>query len=218
MDLAKKFLHLPQAARISIALGVVFAIFIIIYRMQRTASENEPTLELLCWDPAGNAHYMQDVPVDQHCPDAAPLQWDKNPKLVFWALGPEFDDYKKSHDLAIQWWNVQLDSQRLAKTDNPDLADIIIEQGSVNTEDGSMDTRHQRDADGRIRAYIRAITFADTRQWMLREQHELGHAAFGLAHDPPRGHSIMQRDVSEPANEQQTWFLTTADRNAIFRQ
>lgn len=213
MNIAEKFLHLPQAARIGIALSIVAVIFLSVWHLSNKAEKKEQTFLLVCWNEHGLIRYVLN-PDEATCDNPQPLQWYEEPKLVYWNLDQDFDSYYKSHLMALDWWNDQLGRAHFLTTSDREQADIVIEQGDAILHYGSiMHTTHRKDEGGFIHATIRAVEFADIRQWMLFEQHELGHAAFGLAHDYT-GNSIMREVIQEP-NGQERWYLTDKDRVAI---
>jgi len=213
VDLFRKFLDLPQKARIGIALTVALVMFVLVWNLSRQAEEIEPTFMLVCWSESGLIRYVTS-PDEATCENPQPLQWYDEPKLVYWGLDHDFDSFLTSHRMALEWWNDQLGRKHFIETSIRSQADIIIEQGdAILHAGGVMHTTHRRDIDGWIKATIRAVEFMDTRQWMLFEQHELGHAAFALAHDPS-GKSIMREFIKEP-DGQERWYLTDKDRKAI---
>lgn len=92
-------------------------------------------------------------------------------------------DYADSLESAVDFWNDALDTHALAVTDDPAAADIMIMSAPVSGERlGSTDPG------GRVIYYHRP---GDIYQAYLTFAHELGHAAFYLAHDDEQPCSIM---------------------------
>lgn len=94
--------------------------------------------------------------------------------------------YQESFDLAVDLWNRETDERVLVQVypDGPD-ADVAVFDGACSTDIATA-------SPGLIR-YHRP---GDTYQAYLAFAHELGHAAFGLAHDVDHGCSIMAPDVA----------------------
>jgi len=149
----------------------------------RCRGEAEPTLMLVCWQ-GDQAVYAG---------DCEPLIWEKIPSRIY------APDYGEDLDYALKFWGGA--AYRVADLD---LADIVVEQGSVGS--GAMSASHRGG-----RCYITVKLPGDSRQNMLRFSHEIGHC-FGLAHD--RGNSIMNPDLSEQDGPR-LWVITEADRAVL---
>jgi hypothetical protein len=97
-------------------------------------------------------------------------------------------DRHASFEQALDLWNDAAGREVLVEVDvlDPD-AGVVITDGEVAGERlGSASL------DGRIRLHRPADPYVS----YLVLAHELGHAAFGLAHDPDHGCSIMAPDIA----------------------
>jgi len=169
--------------RIWIISGLFAAALLATVLFFRCRGATEPTLMSVCWQ-GDQAVYAG---------GCEPLIWEKIPARIY------APDYGEDFDYAIKFWG-----GAAYRVDDQNLADIIVEQGSVSS--GAMSASHRGG-----RCYITVKIPGDPRENMLRFEHEIGHC-FGLAHD--RGNSIMNPDLSEP-DGQRLWVITAADRAAL---
>jgi hypothetical protein len=210
---AKRYVKLPQWLQFSLMLLVVAAMFVFVWYTHRAAQKQEAVFMGICWDSTGTAHYPVGGEGDANCDDPQSLDWKKRPKTVRWLLPAEFDDYRRSFEEALRFWNDALGDTVVVEIQD-DAADVLLVQGSAG-DSGAMSTSHQRAADG-IKSTIRVNKPGNIRLFMLQLEHELGHALFGLAHD--RGRSIMNPRAGEAEDEQmKVWFVTEKDKDAIRR-
>jgi hypothetical protein len=209
LDPMRGFINLPMWARLTIGLSIAAGMFGLIYWMQGEETKREGTMMGLCWDAQGQAHYPEKWDVNAYCEDPQPLDWKKSPKLVYWDLPGEFNSYSKSHELAMEFWNKELDHKHFIPTNVKSSADVLIVWGSANEGTGAMTTSHHKIGD-RIVATITVKKPGNSRQWMLEEQHEYGHA-LGLCHDRS---GLMNPSLDE-GEEMRVWLLHRKDLDAV---
>jgi len=206
----KQFLALPLWIKGLIMTPLMAGMFYTVWWMQNEETKREATLMDVCWDAEGVAHYPETQEQKDACPGGAqPLSWVERHKSVYWDLSPEFDVYREGHFTAMKWWNKELGWDQFVESETKGMADIVIVHGSVNEGRGAMSTSHTKSATG-IKAVIVVKVPGNIRQWMLEEEHELGHA-LGLAHDRS---GIMKKDLSE-GEKMKVWLLHDKDRDAI---
>lgn len=207
-DPMKAFINLPMWARLAIGLSIAAGMFLWIGIGAEKSYDKEPPFLKVCWE-NGVAHYPETQDQIDACPgEVIELLWVKKTKTIHWGLGPDFDDYKDSHQRAVDWVNDELGFKAVEMTIGD--ADIVINHGSYEgSANGAMATKHTKEGDV-IRATIMVKAPGDTRQWMLEEQHEILHA-LGLAH---KSTGIMKKSLAEP-NGQRVWLLRDNDREAL---
>lgn len=125
-------------------------------------------------------------------------------------------DLRSNTEYAITWWNAELGRTALRYTDGP--ADILVVHGEAHPN-GSLASADPQT--GMVYIHAPLDTYRSIR-------HELGHAAFWLAHDPQQPESVMYPtlafdygQVADPL-KQKRWpardprfFLMPEDRDAI---
>jgi hypothetical protein len=92
-------------------------------------------------------------------------------------------DYRGALEEAVAFWNRELDAAALVVTTNPEDVDLRIFVGPMGGEEVG-------DAAPSL-GIIRYRQPGDIHQAYIVFCHELGHAAFWLAHDPDHGYSVM---------------------------
>lgn len=146
----------------------------------------------ICWDTQGRAHYPEgkyNTAADAdnpHC-KSEKFVWAKKVKTVHFNPG-EYEEYRDSFVAAIDFWNQEMGQQVFAIVNTSMGADITVEFATFEKPFGSehnagASTRHTRYGNEMTSA-ITLKSFGDSRQIYLYIAHELGHAGFGLAHDP----------------------------------
>lgn len=204
----KVVLSWPLWIQAAIFLPLVAGMFLMIRGMHKAETEREDTFMEVCWS-AGVAHYPEDQEAKDACPGGTQqLLWPRKSMKVYWGMGPDFDEYRRSHEEAMRFWNKALGWEQFDEVYDPKMADITIVHGSASSH-GAMSTSHSK-KDGVITATIIVKKPGNIREWMLQEQHELGHC-LGLAHDRS---GIMKRDLSE-GEQMKVWRLHDKDRDAI---
>lgn len=204
----KKFLTLPGKYRYPMLAALTGGMFFSIWWMQSEETKHEATFMDVCWV-GGTAHYPDTPEAKEACPGGTQqLAWAKRTITVKWDLGPEFNVFKESHELAMKWWNKQLGWDQFVTPDDNIIPDVRVVHGSVSGT-GAMSTSHTTDGDT-IAATITVKRPGNIREWMLEEQHELGHV-LGLAHDRS---GIMKKSLDE-GEDMKVWLLHDKDRDAI---
>lgn len=187
---------------------LVAGMFYTVWWMQKEETKTEAIFMDACWQ-AGVAHYPEDQETKDACPGGTEtLSWAKRTITVYWGMEPDFSDYVESHVMAMEWWNKQLGWDQFVAAEAQADADVAILHGDASGS-GAMSTSHKRQGD-RMTATISVKKPGNIREWMLQEQHELGHV-LGLAHDRS---GIMKRDLSE-GEQMKVWHLHDKDRDAI---
>jgi len=205
----KKFLALPGKYRYPMLAALMGGMFFSIWWMQAEETKNEATFMDVCWV-NGAAHYPETPKDKASCPGGTEqLSWAKRSITIYWAMPKDFDVYLDSHKEAMKWWNKQLGWKQFVSVSDDANPDVRIIHGSVSGK-GAMSTSHTR-SNGVMRATITVKQPGNIRQWMLEEQHELGHV-LGLAHDR-RG--IMSPSLDETEDQMKVWLLHDKDRDAI---
>ena len=85
----KWFMQWPQWLRLGTMILFTAGMFALIAYMKGEEEKNEATMMGLCWDTQGQAHYPEKWEVNALCDDPQPLDWKKEPKLVYWDLPAE---------------------------------------------------------------------------------------------------------------------------------
>lgn len=131
---------------------------------------------------AGCAGGIRQVPDEGFMPGRAARAW---PVKVAYQADP---DLRGSFDEAVDFWNNELDATALVVVASG--ADVTVVSGDCIWRDVVDDAYvlGSSTLDGH-RITLRCV--ADVYSAYLTMAHELGHAAFGLAHDVDHGYSIM---------------------------
>ena len=104
----KKWINLPQWARLSSMLVLAAGMFYVVWWMQNDAKKHEETFMGICFVD-GVGHLPPDgVGTSPACENPSHPPWHKKTILVYWGLDKEFDVYRDSHEHAMKWWKDQL--------------------------------------------------------------------------------------------------------------
>lgn len=204
----KKLMALPLWLQGAIFLPALAGMFYTVWWMQNEETKKEAVFMDVCWG-AGVAHYPETPETKEACPGGVEkLSWPQKTITVYWGMDINFGDYIESHVMAMEWWNKHLGWNQFVPGEIAEDSDVVIIQGGAS-ESGAMSTSHSRTG-SRITATITVKKPGNIREWMLQEQHELGHV-LGLAHDRS---GIMKRNLSE-GEKMKVWHLHDKDRDAI---
>lgn len=205
----RQFLKWPLKYRLGLALGFAAAMFVWIFLAHRDHDKHEVTVMYVCWDIEGNGQYPKGLDEKSTaCPNPERFSWALHPKTVYFDTEHgRFDDYNGSFDEAIKFWNKMLDRDALKIVLSEEMADISIKFGPVDGAEAGA-ARHVKTGNT-IKAFITLTRPTDVSGEYAIIAHELGHAAFGLAHDA--GGSIM----NEVSMSDVMYLVTEPDKQAI---
>jgi len=205
----KAFLAWPLKWRLISSLSFTALMFFWIAWGWRIHDAHEPTMMYVCWSTDGHGLYPKDSEEKStECTNPEKFNWPGVPKAVYFDTEHgRFDDYKGSFEQALKFWNKEIGSTVLKAVGSPEEADIVVHFGPVDgPEAGSA--RHTKSSSGVIKADI-ALTRPDNINAEYNIIcHELGHAAFGLAHD--------DTGIMLPVTQSDVMYLVTEpDKKAI---
>lgn len=204
----KTFLRWPLKYRLAIVVPFAGLMFLWIFLGHREADAHELTVMHVCWDAQGHGQYPKGLDEKStECANPEPFSWSLKPKAVYFNTDKGiYSDYQDSFEEAIKFWNKQLDVAAFKIVKTAEEADITIEFGPVAGEEAGA-ARHVKTGNV-IKGYITLTRPTDINGEYSIMAHELGHAAFGLAHDPT--------GIMSPTTKSDVMYLVTEpDKRAI---
>jgi hypothetical protein len=205
----KAFLAWPLKWRLISSLSFAALMFFWIAWGWREHDKHELTMMYVCWDAQGHGQYPTGLEEKStECANPERFSWPLKPKAVYFDTDHGiYSDYQGSFEEALKFWNKQLGVDALKAVKTAEEADITIVFGPVAGPEAGA-ARHERSPSGVIKGFITLTRPTDINGEYSIMAHELGHAAFGLAHD--------DTGIMLPATASDVMYLVTEpDKKAI---